>query len=85
MEDYIDPEFKNHQAIARSFAEMMRMISDVHLLPFDVREYAQRLNVVWQALADHPWYQMIENQNIPLRKYSDILGYGQKSIFKSSL
>ncbi|XP_072035651.1 putative N-acetylated-alpha-linked acidic dipeptidase [Amphiura filiformis] len=70
MDTYIDPEFKSHQAIARSFAEMMRMIADVHLFPFDVREYAKSIQAKWQALADHSWYQDIESQGISLKYLS---------------
>lgn len=68
MDEYLDPEFKAHQAIARSFAEMMRMIGDVHLLPLDVREYAQSVEGRWNALANSKWYQQIVDEGISFSK-----------------
>ncbi|XP_072035595.1 N-acetylated-alpha-linked acidic dipeptidase 2-like [Amphiura filiformis] len=70
MDTFLDPGFKSHQAITRSFAEMMRMIADVHLIPFDVREYAKGVDTQWQALADSSWYQQIENEGISLQYLS---------------
>ena len=70
MDEYLDPEFKAHQAIARSFAEMMRMIGDVHLLPLDVREYAQSVEGRWNALANSKWYQQIVDEGISFSKWT---------------
>lgn len=66
METYIDPEYKFHQAIARTFAEMARILAERVVLPFDVEPYASDLTTMWMNLKNTSQARNIEAHDISL-------------------
>ena len=68
METFLDPEYKYHQAIARSFAEMARILSESVVLPLDLRPYASDLNGMWLNLKNTSQARSIEERGISLGK-----------------
>nr|XP_039258723.1 putative N-acetylated-alpha-linked acidic dipeptidase [Styela clava] len=61
VKTFVDPQFRNHQAAARVLAELLRNLADSPVLPFNVVDYATKMNddkntmldVYRQNLTDH--------------------------------
>ncbi|XP_072178184.1 putative N-acetylated-alpha-linked acidic dipeptidase [Diadema setosum] len=66
METYIDPEYKFHQAISRTFGEMARILADSLVLPFDVTLYASDLRGMYLRLNDSSQAQNMADHGISM-------------------
>ncbi|XP_041461440.1 N-acetylated-alpha-linked acidic dipeptidase 2-like [Lytechinus variegatus] len=66
MDTFIDPEYKYHQAIARTFAEMARNLAERVVLPFDVEAYSNDLTSMWMNLKNTSQARDIEAHDISL-------------------
>ncbi|XP_072037034.1 N-acetylated-alpha-linked acidic dipeptidase 2-like [Amphiura filiformis] len=51
VEEYIDPDFRYHQAIARVVAEMLFSLGDKQLLPFDLTRYTKDIVMIHVVLS----------------------------------
>ncbi|XP_072178185.1 N-acetylated-alpha-linked acidic dipeptidase 2-like [Diadema setosum] len=66
VETYVDPEYKFHLAAAQTLAEMVRILADSLVLPFNLSYYAQDLLIQVHFLTGSPLAAEIRQHGISL-------------------
>ena len=73
VEEYIDPEFKYHQSVARVVSEILLGLGNEVLLPFNVKKYYEEIVMRYTRILFSPWRDDIVEAGLHL---------GMRSSFK---